>query len=149
MTTGYTTVSLLPCHSKAWRILYRAYADFYKSAITDEMLEQVWSWLMDDNTELRGLAAVKDHEIVAIAHWRLHIRPLHAQKSSYLDDLYVKPEIRGNGIGSLLIEEVARQAKDEGCHLLRWATAADNTTAQGLYDKIAKRTDWLIYDKAI
>ena len=136
----------MPCHQKTWRVLYRAYADFYQTAITDDMLSLVWSWLMDPQCELRGLAAQKDNDIVATAHWRLHIRPLRAQKSAYLDDVFVNPEMRGAGLGRLLINEAANRAKSEGCALLRWATAKDNTTAQMLYDKIAHCTDWLIYD---
>lgn len=144
--SGYTAVSLMPRHQKTWRVLYRAYADFYQTVITDDMLTLVWSWLMDTQCELRGLAAQKGDDITAIAHWRLHIRPLSAQKSAYLDDVFVNPEMRRAGLGRLLINEAANRAKSEGGALLRWATAKDNTTAQMLYDKIARRTDWLIYD---
>jgi hypothetical protein len=32
---------------------------------------------------------------------------------------------------------------------LRWITAADNVTAQKLYDRIATRTSWVTYEREL
>ena len=37
-------------------------------------------------------------------------------------------------------------ARERGAAKVRWVTAADNATAQRLYDDIADRTDWVTYD---
>jgi GNAT superfamily N-acetyltransferase len=41
-------------------------------------------------------------------------------KSLYMDDLYVRPEYRGQGLGSKLIGAVIAHGRAEGCHKLRW-----------------------------
>lgn len=43
---------------------------------------------------------------------------------------------------------LADLAAREGRSVVRWITAADNATAQRLYDDVATRTAWLTYDLA-
>lgn len=57
-------------------------------------------------------------------------------KSLYMDDLYVRPEYRGRGIGSELIGSVIRFAQNEKCRLLRWQVADWNTRAIAFYKKL-------------
>ncbi len=57
-------------------------------------------------------------------------------KSLYMDDLYVRREFRGQGIGSLLIRQVISYAKDSGCHKLRWQVSEWNRPAIDFYKKL-------------
>ncbi|MGJ7538922.1 hypothetical protein [Brevibacterium luteolum] len=34
----------------------------------------------------------------------------------------------------------------QGCSVVRWITAADNSTARSLYDQLAVQTNWVTYD---
>jgi GNAT superfamily N-acetyltransferase len=51
-----------------------------------------------------------------------------------MNDLYVVPEARGQGVGRALIEASAAVARERGAHHLQWVTAPDNETAQRLYN---------------
>ncbi len=62
-------------------------------------------------------------------------------KSLYLDDLYVKPECRGLGIGSALLEKIFKLAKDENCRRLRWQVINWNQEAIDLYNKVGATID--------
>jgi len=57
-------------------------------------------------------------------------------KSLYLDDLYVKPEHRGNGIGQELIKNIFTQAKKNNCSRVRWQVLDWNKNAINLYKKL-------------
>jgi GNAT superfamily N-acetyltransferase len=51
----------------------------------------------------------------------------------YLEDLYVKPECRGRGVGKALLKEVASIAAEKGCGRLQWEVLDWNTSAIEFY----------------
>lgn len=57
-------------------------------------------------------------------------------KSLYMDDLYVRPNFRGQGIGSMLINKIIAYAKETGCHKLRWQVSEWNKPAIDFYRKL-------------
>jgi GNAT superfamily N-acetyltransferase len=64
-----------------------------------------------------------------------------------MNDLFVDPAARGQGVGRALIEASADVARKRGAHHVEWMTAPDNATAQRLYDATgAKRSTWIEYD---
>lgn len=131
----------------AWRGLFREYGVFYKTAFDDTVLDGVWAWLMDAEAEVCAVVAVDDGRVFGFAHYRQLPDTFTAGHEWFLDDLYVHPEHRGSGAATALIEAVAERAASDGGGKLRWITAADNTTAQSVYDKIATRTTWVTYEK--
>lgn len=58
-----------------------------------------------------------------------------------MNDLYVVPEARGEGVGRALIEASSAVARERGAHHLQWVTAPDNETAQRLYDSTGARRE--------
>lgn len=62
-------------------------------------------------------------------------------KSLYMDDLYVKPEYRANGIGTKLINKVIQFAKDSECNKLRWQVSDWNKPAIDFYTHIGAKID--------
>ncbi|HEY0842948.1 GNAT family N-acetyltransferase [Methylotenera sp.] len=130
-----------------WCSLYAAYAEFYQVTQTQEMRDQVWSWLHNPNHEVNGLIATNHEGIaVGIAHYRPFARPLSASTGGYLDDLFVTPSARGKAIGAKLIEAVTQIAKEKNWSVLRWITAENNYPARNIYDKVATQTKWVTYD---
>jgi GNAT superfamily N-acetyltransferase len=65
----------------------------------------------------------------------------------YLEDLYVKPELRGAGIGKKLLVHLARLAKDRGCGRLEWWVLDWNAPTIGFYEKLGAvaMDDWTVY----
>ena len=129
-----------------WKNLYYGYADFYKVEITEETLNTVWNWLHDLKHELNGLVYEIDNHIVAIAHYRQMPSPLRAKNIGFLDDLYVHPDYRGRKIGEDIINKLNEISKERGWGLIRWITRNDNHSAKSLYDRIAKKSTWDVYE---
>ncbi len=131
---------------KEWKLLYRGYADFYKVEMNDDILKTVWNWLHDKNHEIKGLVYEYDFRIVGFAHYRKTPRPLKGKYIGFLDDLYVEPEFRRKKIGEKLINRLKELSKKNNWDLVRWITREDNIRAKSLYDKIAKKTNWDVYE---
>jgi ribosomal protein S18 acetylase RimI-like enzyme len=130
-----------------WHTLFADYGMFYKVDFSEAVLNGVWSWLMDAEADVCAVVAVDRGEVVGFAHYRQLPDTFTAATEWYLDDLYVQPESRGSGAATALIEAVSERAASDGGGTLRWITAADNSAAQGVYDKIATRTSWVTYEK--
>jgi len=62
-------------------------------------------------------------------------------KSIYLDDLYVKPAFRGNGLGSRMMNAVFDIARKEKCNRVCWQVSKWNTTTIEFYKKIGAEID--------
>ena len=129
-----------------WEKLYQGYADFYKVEITEEILNTVWNWLHDLKHELNGLVYEIDNHIVAIAHYRQMPSPLRGKNIGFLDDLFVHPDFRGRKIAEDIINKLNDISKEQGWGLIRWITRNDNHSAKSLYDRVAKKSTWDVYE---
>lgn len=70
-----------------------------------------------------------------------------AQPGIYLEDLYVRPEARGHGIGRALLGHLARVAVERGCGRLEWWVLDWNAPAIGFYRELGAEPmdDWTVY----
>jgi GNAT superfamily N-acetyltransferase len=72
----------------------------------------------------------------------------------YLEDVFVRPEFRGKGIGMALLAAVARIALQENCSAMRWEVLDWNEQAIELYESLGAefRDEWravLLTDDAL
>jgi GNAT superfamily N-acetyltransferase len=69
-----------------------------------------------------------------------------AKPGLYLEDLFVKPELRGRGIGKSLLLHLARLANARGCGRMEWTVLDWNQPAIEFYESLgAKRMrEWQI-----
>ena len=65
----------------------------------------------------------------------------------YLEDLYVRSEFRGSGIGQALLVHLAKLAKERGCGRLEWWVLDWNESSIGFYESIGAvaMDDWTVY----
>ena len=65
----------------------------------------------------------------------------------YLEDLYVRTNMRGKGVGTLLLQHVARLARERGCGRLEWSVLNWNKPAIRFYEALGARAmdDWTVY----
>jgi GNAT superfamily N-acetyltransferase len=65
----------------------------------------------------------------------------------FLEDLYVRPAYRGQGVGRGLLVHVARVAAARGCGRMEWSVLNWNRRAIGFYESLGARpiNDWTVY----
>jgi GNAT superfamily N-acetyltransferase len=69
------------------------------------------------------------------------------QPGLYLEDVFVRSEHRGRGVGKALLATLARLAVDRGCGRLEWAVLDWNEPAIGFYRALGARPmdEWTVY----
>jgi GNAT superfamily N-acetyltransferase len=65
----------------------------------------------------------------------------------YLEDLFVKPEHRGSGLGKALLKRLAEIAVERDCGRVEWAVLDWNEPSIGFYKKLGARPndEWTVY----
>ncbi|MEP6870683.1 MAG: GNAT family N-acetyltransferase [Anaerolineaceae bacterium] len=65
----------------------------------------------------------------------------------YLEDLFIRPELRGHGYGKALLVELARLAIERGCARLEWAVLDWNEPSIQFYKALGAepKDEWTVY----
>ncbi len=84
--------------------------------------------------------------IVAFALFFTNFSTFLARPGLYLEDLFVAPEVRGQGIGQALLEHLARLAATRGCGRFEWSVLDWNEGAIRFYERMGATVmpDWRI-----
>lgn len=75
-------------------------------------------------------------DIVAFALFFHNFSTFLGQPGLYLEDLYVRPAHRGQGIGRSLLVHLAGLARDRGCGRFEWSVLDWNANAIAFYEKL-------------
>ncbi|MBB5536630.1 GNAT family N-acetyltransferase [Rhizobium giardinii] len=133
-----------------WRRLWKAYLAFYETTLPEEIYALTFSRLLSgDAHEFAGLLAVLDGRPVGLTHFLFHRSCWFENPVCYLQDLYADPDVRGQGIGRALIEAVYVRAQAAGTPKVYWMTQEFNATARQLYDRIAAKSPFIVYQKML
>lgn len=133
---------------EAWRRLWRDYLAFYETVLPPEIYALTWKRLNSGlSHEYAGLLALVEGRPVGIAHYLFHRSCWLENDQCYLQDLYADPQVRGLGVGRALIEAVYDRAKAHGSMEVYWQTQDFNVTARRLYDRVAEKTPFIVYQK--
>lgn len=131
-----------------WRDLWTGYLDFYESSVGDEIYRSTFQRLLTDGAyEPSAFLAWDGPQAVGLVHYMFHRHCWRIENVCYLQDLFARPETRGAGVGRALIEAVYDQADQAGCPVVYWNTADDNEIARKLYDRVAKKTPFIKYQR--
>jgi GNAT superfamily N-acetyltransferase len=69
------------------------------------------------------------------------------RRGIYLEDLFVRPEMRGRGIGKALLRSLAQVARDRGCARIEWSVLDWNQPAIDFYRGLGAvpKDEWTVY----
>ena len=118
----------------AWEGLWQGYLDYYQHPLAPEITAHTWTRLMDTASPMGLRVAEVDGEVLGFAMHHHHPSSWVMGEDCYLEDLFVAPKARGQGLGRALIADLQDLARARGWYRLYWHTDVGNATARKLYD---------------
>lgn len=117
-------------------------ADYEKmldEVVADKTTLKTWIF---DKQKAEVIFAVVDNKEIGFALFFHNFSTFLGRSGIYLEDLYVKPEYRGNGYGKAILKKLASIAVERGCGRLDW-----NKPSIDFYLSLGAKpmSDWTVY----
>jgi GNAT superfamily N-acetyltransferase len=136
-----------PSDQAEWQVMWKGYQEFYETNL-DTGTNALWHRLLQE--DVNGpicLVAEKDGKLLGFAHYLFHGTTWSDKQRIYLNDLFTTPQARGNGVGRALIEAVYVAADKSSAEAVYWLTQEFNEAGRALYDKVARLTPFIKYQR--
>lgn len=123
-------------------------AEFEKLAhevvATEDILKET---LFGENAHAEVIIATLNETPVGFALFFHNFSTFYGRPGIYLEDLFVRPEARGQGIGQKMLGYLAKLAKERNCNHLKWSVLDWNEDAIGFYKRIGAVAldEWTVF----
>lgn len=131
--------------------LIRDLAEYEKAApgalsLTEDLLRDA---LFGPRPSVEGVVATHGTDVAGYALFFHNFSSWRGKRGVFLEDLYVRPELRGQGVGKALFGEVERIAAARGCARVEWIVLDWNQTAIDFYKSqgAAPLEGWTVFRK--
>lgn len=106
--------------------------------VTEENLRDA---MFGEKPCVEGLMAFWENEPIGYALFYENFASFRGQRGLYLEDLYVKPEFRGQKIGAAFLKKLARIAKERNFQRIDFLVLDWNETAIEFYKRLGAKMD--------
>jgi GNAT superfamily N-acetyltransferase len=137
MTSGFQIVRARTVDEcRPVRALVEAHSKFERSAtaVPADWAERVARFIAAG--ELTLFVALREGVPVGYASTAVTVETWSGAPYAHLDCLFVRDDLRGTGIGALLVAEVAEVARQDGYSELQWQTPVWNDGAIRFYQRL-------------
>ena len=122
-------------------------ADYEKmldEVVADEQTLEQWIF---DKQKAEVIFALKDGTEIGFALFFHNFSTFLGRAGIYLEDLFVRPEYRGNGYGRAILKKLAQIAVERGCGRLEWWCLDWNKPSIDFYLSLGAEpmSDWTVY----
>lgn len=125
--------------------LWQGFNDGYDMALPAEITAFTWARLLDPACPMNARLAFVDGVAQGFAIHQHHPSSWVMGDDGYLEDFFVAPEARGQGLGRALIEDLIAIGRANGWQRLYWLTEIDNAVARRLYDRFCAHDGHIRY----
>ena len=106
----------------AWLALWQGFLDHHVHALDPAVTAHTWTRLLDPSCPMKMRLAEAGGTVLGFAIHQHHPSTWVPGDDCYLEDLFVAPTARGQGLGRALIDDLVALARARGWHRLYWMT---------------------------
>jgi GNAT superfamily N-acetyltransferase len=111
---------------------------------TEKLLQET---LFGEHKNAEVVLGYLDDKPVSFALFFHNFSTFLGRPGIYLEDLFVKPEVRGKGIGQIMLSYLAKLAKERNCGRLEWWVLDWNEAAINFYKRLGAKPmdEWTVH----
>lgn len=132
-----------------WLLLWNGYQDFTKTIVDNTVTEITWSRFHDPAEPMYCVVAEQEKQLIGMLHYIRHRSCWTSEYDFYGQNLYVHENFRRQGVGTSLIEFFSSKAAEGRSSRAWWLSHRFNSAANHLYDRLAKKTGFIQYNKML
>ena len=126
----------------AWRELWAAYGRFTGVEFPPSVTASVWKRICQSESAMKALIAVDaTDEVLGFLNFVVHDFTFSDRPACVAEDIYVRAEFRGLGIGTRLLSSLVALADAEGWARVYWVAVESNTAARRVFDAHFTKAD--------
>lgn len=129
-----------------WLALWQGYLDFYRADVAPQVTERTFERLGQDEQVYGLVAEDAEGRLLGLMNLVFHPSTWSAVGYCYIEDLYVSPQAAA-WVSEKLFEQAYRLAEARGSDRVYWMTQEYNAPARSLYDKIGRRSSFIVYTR--
>ena len=120
------------------------YEKLSSEVTTDE--ETLEKYLFGERRYAEIIFAIVDNSEAGFVLFYHNFSTFIGKPGIYIEDLYVKPEIRGKGVGKALLSHISQLALERKCGRVEWSVLNWNPARQ-FYESIGAKVmdEWMVY----
>ena len=109
--------------------------------------DQVKEYLFGERPLAEVLMLEIDHQEVGFALFFHNFSTFEGRPGLYLEDLFILPEYRGNGLGKMALQYLANIARERNCARFEWVCLDWNQPSIDFYEKQGAKAkkQWIIF----
>jgi GNAT superfamily N-acetyltransferase len=109
--------------------------------------DRVFLQMSSEHPPFRALVAERDDRVFGFALYYFGYSTWEGRRTLQLEDLYVRADSRGLGIGQMLMDRLAFIARENDCARLEWSVIDWNHAAKRFYESLGARINkgWTKY----
>lgn len=114
-----------------------------KVTATEESLKET----IFDNNRAEALLIELDNQVIGYIVYFFNYSTFIGREGIFIEDLYIKPEYRGQGIGKKCFEYIVHIAKEHKCERVEWTCLDWNEPSLKFYKTIGakQKNEWIIH----
>ena len=144
------TISLKPLDREdkdGWLELWQGFLENYGENASAHLTFSTFDKLVTKEHPLRARIALDENRrIVGFIHYFLHDSTWQTRESCFIEDLYVASDMRRQGIGRQLLDDVYRVAGINRWSRVYMAVPGSDETALSFFENVSEEKDWVIFD---
>lgn len=144
--TPITRLHIVPMsaeHTVGWRSLWRMNVG---DALDKAVVDHTEKLILDPHSSLFALLATTEtNEVIALLHGVVHPVAGSMHPVCYMQDLFVHPARRRQGVATRLMEALSAKGRVEKWDRIYWLTDKNNIDAQALYSNNAITLDFTFH----